>query len=66
MPEEDQMKSNEYSQKQKTICRRRRAKVAETETFIMPWQPAVNVACSLYKAAADMALRYTFMEIVML
>lgn len=46
---------------ERTSCRSRRE-----QTFIMPSQLVVNVACSVGGAAADMALRYSCIEIVML
>lgn len=42
-------------------CRNRREK-----TFIVPSQLVVNVACSVVEAAADLALRYSCIEIAML
>lgn len=36
------------------------------QTFIMPPQLVVNVACSVGGVAADMALRYSYTEMAML
>lgn len=55
--------SSDKSEKQKMerSCRSKRE-----QTFIMPSQLVVNVACSVVGAAADMALRYTCIEMAIL
>ncbi len=45
---------------------RRSCRNRKEQTFIMPSQLVVNVACSVGGAAADMALRYSCIEIAML
>lgn len=44
----------------------RSSRIENEQTFIMPSQLVVNVACSVGGAAADMALRYSCIEMAML